>query len=441
MVILSRFVVLSISLTRKASLLQLNPFGKPDGLGTGTPLFDMRDESDRAVLFGDAPFEFRVMTDTGVAAGTKAKVGQNLLKDLDEPMKQRLLALGFTEEEEPEAPQPAGAPPPPKAAPPPPPPTSTLAPAPAPRGLSLAQQLAAKKSGMAHVELSEPEPELHPMAGQDEVPFDQQISEEAFQDLQLKANLEYWIEPLKEITFDTALAPISVADANLLIRCYEHYEQGAGKDGAELPTADAEALAALEATLAECMASLNAGEGARFFVKDSSRGPKDFGLISDDFVAQFTAAVRAAKATTDDAKLAVMLEVATAELSMGSAAEALPLFVRSQRVNVDMHAWLNHHDKVSPTLRRNVRLPAAKTQAPRFAPQHPMNWVVRTWRPIDVDLEFRCFVFGGKINAISQYNHSKRPGSLQRRWPSLREAGVQTASSSGSWTGRRSSSR
>ena len=125
------------------------------------------------------------------------------------------------------------------------------------------------------------------LAGEEDIP------EEAFQDLQLKANLEYWIEPLKEITFDTALAPISVADANLLIRCYEHYEQGAGQDGAELPTADAEALAALEATLAECMASLNAGEGARFFVKDSSRGPKDFGLISDEFVAQFTAAVRA----------------------------------------------------------------------------------------------------------------------------------------------------
>ena len=149
-------------------------------------------------------------------------------------------------------------------------------------------------------------------------------SVEAFQDLQLKANLEYWIEPLKDITFDTALAPISVgllislpfasrfffclpqsslvslsfshislmfrmqvADAHLLIRCYEHYDEGAGRDDAALPEADAEALAALEATLAACMASLNAGEGARFFVKDSSRGPKDFGLISDEFVAQY----------------------------------------------------------------------------------------------------------------------------------------------------------
>jgi hypothetical protein len=283
-------------------------------------------------------------------------------------------------------------PPPAPPAPPPPAPLGSppAAAAPRPAGaaqLSLAEQLAAAQLAATEGESVEERLEKARLAqlgaaDEDEVPFDQQVSVEAFQDLQLKANLEYWIEPLKPITFDTALAPISVADAHLLIRCFEHYEEGAGREGAALPAADAAALAALEATLAACMGSLNAGEGARFFVKDSSRGPKDFGLITDEFVAQFTAAVRAAKATTDDAKLAVMLEVATAELSMGSAGEALPLFVRSQRVNVDMRAWLNHHDK------------------------HPMNWVVRTWRPIDVDLEFRCFVFGGKINAISQYNHN-----------------------------------
>ena len=46
----------------KAYVIELNPFGKPDGLGTGTPLFDIKDPADAAVLFGDAPFEFRVVT-------------------------------------------------------------------------------------------------------------------------------------------------------------------------------------------------------------------------------------------------------------------------------------------------------------------------------------------------------------------------------------------
>ena len=42
--------------------IELNPFGKPDGMGTGTLLFDKSKASDLAVLFGEEPFEFRVVT-------------------------------------------------------------------------------------------------------------------------------------------------------------------------------------------------------------------------------------------------------------------------------------------------------------------------------------------------------------------------------------------
>lgn len=41
-------------------IIELNPFGKPDGLGTGTGLFSLADPHDAAVLFGEAPFEFRL---------------------------------------------------------------------------------------------------------------------------------------------------------------------------------------------------------------------------------------------------------------------------------------------------------------------------------------------------------------------------------------------
>ena len=34
-------------------VIELNPFGRPDGLGTGTPLFDLHNEFDRAILFGE----------------------------------------------------------------------------------------------------------------------------------------------------------------------------------------------------------------------------------------------------------------------------------------------------------------------------------------------------------------------------------------------------
>jgi hypothetical protein len=61
-------------------------FGLPDGLGTGTPLFDLKQERDRAILFGapDANFEFRVVTDTQVAAGATKAIGGALRTALEE---------------------------------------------------------------------------------------------------------------------------------------------------------------------------------------------------------------------------------------------------------------------------------------------------------------------------------------------------------------------
>ena len=45
---------------KRALVIELNPFGPPDGMGTGTVLFSNRDPEDLAILFGERPFEFRV---------------------------------------------------------------------------------------------------------------------------------------------------------------------------------------------------------------------------------------------------------------------------------------------------------------------------------------------------------------------------------------------
>lgn len=43
-------------------VIELNPFGKPDGMGTGTVLFSNKDPNDLDILFGKSPFEFRTVT-------------------------------------------------------------------------------------------------------------------------------------------------------------------------------------------------------------------------------------------------------------------------------------------------------------------------------------------------------------------------------------------
>lgn len=47
---------------KKTSIIEFNPFGKYKGMGTGTQLFDIDDPLDRAILFGDRPYEFRIIT-------------------------------------------------------------------------------------------------------------------------------------------------------------------------------------------------------------------------------------------------------------------------------------------------------------------------------------------------------------------------------------------
>ena len=44
-------------------IIEINPFGPPDGMGTGTGLFDLSNPDDAAILFGTTPaFEFRVQS-------------------------------------------------------------------------------------------------------------------------------------------------------------------------------------------------------------------------------------------------------------------------------------------------------------------------------------------------------------------------------------------
>lgn len=46
----------------KALVIELNPFGKPDGMGTGTGLFNRENKADLDILFGSAKeFELRIV--------------------------------------------------------------------------------------------------------------------------------------------------------------------------------------------------------------------------------------------------------------------------------------------------------------------------------------------------------------------------------------------
>lgn len=78
--------------SNRVYLIEFNPFGRPDGLGTGTALFDLKgSDHDRKVLFGELPFEFRVQTPRVDSEGKSSS--QDDLKKLlsDGPLKKWLV--------------------------------------------------------------------------------------------------------------------------------------------------------------------------------------------------------------------------------------------------------------------------------------------------------------------------------------------------------------
>lgn len=128
------------------------------------------------------------------------------------------------------------------------------------------------------------------------------------------------------------------------------------------------------------------------FVKTSSRSAKDSPLASNKFKQLYTQFLRqlnrAGERRSENEQIECLLRAAFQCMRVQTAAEAIDMFIRSERIYQDMLLCI----AMSPHRFRE-------------------NLVIREFRNIDVDMEFRAFVFDGQLTALSQYNyllHSER---------------------------------
>lgn len=128
------------------------------------------------------------------------------------------------------------------------------------------------------------------------------------------------------------------------------------------------------------------------FVKTSSRSAKDSPLASSKFkqlYAQFMSQLdKRPEQHTENDQINCLLRAAFQCMRVRTGAEVIDMFVRSERIYQDMLLCI----AMSPRRFRE-------------------NFVIRQFREIDVDMEFRGFVFNGQLTALSQYNyllHSER---------------------------------
>jgi len=86
-------------------------------------------------------------------------------------------------------------------------------------------------------------------------------------------------------------------------------------------------------------------------------------------------------AKDDNDKIVCLLEAGTYIQKMENAKQVLQMFSISERISQDMKLAMSHTERFQE------------------------HFVVRKWEDLDPTLEFRGFVKGNTLNALSQYNH------------------------------------
>jgi hypothetical protein len=208
-----------------------------------------------------------------------------------------------------------------------------------------------------------------------------------------ECNFENWYQLLNSCTFKSIFCPIERDEAHFFVEAYESLfrdkppEEILSLDWRELITNEQKRiLDRLEAKLESYISSFtNNSPDQHVFVKTSSRSAKDSLLASEKFKRLYLESIREANyelRLQENEQIKCLLKAAFECLKMNSARQVLDCFLISERIYQDMLLALE--------------LPVVKFRE---------NFIIREFVTIEVDMEFRGFVFNSKLNALSQYNY------------------------------------
>jgi len=229
----------------------------------------------------------------------------------------------------------------------------------------------------------------------------------------LEFNLERWLGRLEGHTFGTTNVEFGPDVAQELVARYEKlkgYKQN-------MPACEELLSLAIEGNdismeypgLADLMSRLEGivnGSGA--FVKTSSRSAKDFADLPalKQAFEEVLERLGTSGATDEEdpggvsCENTAMIAMSYASMSLlksNGALEVINTFSQSERIWHDMELALAAQ---GPTHGHGDANDGASEQA-----WWEESLVVRSWVQLEPDMEFRCFVVGGQLTAISQYRH------------------------------------
>lgn len=217
----------------------------------------------------------------------------------------------------------------------------------------------------------------------------QQIRE--YQENVLNFNAERWLEILQDITFPTEYCPLYLKEAETIVAVYDRLYKNiddslkAAVDWKQnLSSAEMDLVKEMESRLQKVMDNFLTSDSDYLFVKTSSRSAKDAPLAQERFKEMYLDLL--SKETegaerNENIKVMCLLKAAFMAMRVRSSSEVMDMMMRSERIHQDLTLALEFREKFCE------------------------NFVVRTFVDIDVDMEFRGFVFQGVLTAVSQYNY------------------------------------
>lgn len=218
-----------------------------------------------------------------------------------------------------------------------------------------------------------------------------------YQERVLDVNTERWLHILQAETFPTEYCSLNVNEAEMVVSVYERLYRNLDAPSIalvnwreELSPEESELVLKMERRLQGVMDKFLKDESDFVFVKTSSRSAKDapmaqsrFKGLYQEYLAQEPEELR----NVENTQITCLLRAAFCAMRVRLASEVLDMVMRSERIYQDMLLAL------------------------QFKERFCENFVVRIFVDMDVDMEFRGFVFGGNLVALSQYNyliHSQR---------------------------------
>ena len=212
--------------------------------------------------------------------------------------------------------------------------------------------------------------------------------EETRRDYFFSTGLDRWYDSLKDKTFRSEIVELSPSEARAIVACwerdYKHRDSNASlpdESHIEIPAA----LSGLAKRLSFSISSLSPERGA--FIKLSTRSPKDshiaFARARRDYESQILSRSESDNININD-KLIHLAQVVIESLRVTTGDYAVKLLLSSDRVGEDLEYALERGDEDFSKC---------------------TSLILREWVDIPQWAEFRGFVWGGRLNAIGQYNH------------------------------------